>query len=64
MNTCDTCKWWRQFTNYPGSYCSNPKLGEQVECEDCLSYPYHEGVNFEPGPKFGCIHHSKNNENV
>lgn len=73
IGTCDTCKFYTPgilqeedekelfFDEVP--QCNNEKLSEDIYGgikEDELKYSYNEGGVFHPGPKFGCIHWSKN----
>ncbi len=58
MERCKDCRFWEAQT-WGGTHqhiCVSPKLGEQVDGEDVLSYPYSEGGTFMPGPEFGCVH--------
>lgn len=61
MNTCDTCKWWRNFNlserNCGG--CENQKLSNySVWPDGCvINNQDMDGQQPVTGPKFGCIHH-------
>jgi len=64
MNTCDTCKHWRQIENAPpGSYGDCTALGNAESCpvdsayipEACDRYGYRLQPELITGPKFGCV---------
>lgn len=62
MNTCDTCKWWREQKNIdhvPEGQCYCPGIttgGYPLENGAVFGYPV-GGQHLLTGPKFGCIHH-------
>lgn len=69
MNTCDTCKWWRRRVA-PSTFGSCDHLEQTDDDEDS---PYGFGVfdgepfnsgSFRSGPKFGCVHHAPNTQEV
>lgn len=68
MNTCSTCKWWRESyrhetkkSTFKGCDCPKLKQGYGNTSEDCASdeaiIEDDEGWGIQTGPDFGCIHH-------
>lgn len=62
MNTCDTCKHWKQFeicryNPHGHGACLHPKVSENGRkfVDGACDGEEYQGIS--TGPKFGCIHH-------
>lgn len=71
MNTCKTCKWWREGVDEPWQTPPPNRFGRCLSDKFCLGYDDVElesdmvhvendqGWGFWPGKDFGCVHWKK-----
>lgn len=68
MNTCDTCKYWKNINDTHYCQCESLIEGEMFADpmpKNALVYLHYESAGelaFRPGPKFGCVHHREDME--